>query len=212
MSSIKEVFNNIFNDLQKVFEKDGFKKKDSKTLIRCQENCNQYITILFNKVKGSESGYLQYNIQYSFESINKIVAYLKERQYDKKWVTGSVNLSTLVQNGKVFRHFIDLSTDTNYIVNEVYQLTKNYAYKFLDDYNTVDKFIKGLEENNNIVSLSTAALNKREWNMIASYLLLKENDKIKKVIEAWENFKPDRNLIANCLEKVEKFDLTLFTT
>jgi len=212
MSSIKEVYNNIFYDLQKVFEKDGFKKKDSKTLIRCQENCNQYITILFNKVKGSESGYLQYNIQYSFESINKIVAYLKGRQYDKKWVTGSVNLSTLVQNGKVFRHFIDLSTDTKYIVNEVYQLTKNYAYKFLDNYNTVEKFIKGLEENNNIVSLSTAALNKREWNMIASYLLLKENDNIKKVIEEWENFKPDNNLLANCLEKAEKIDLTLFTT
>ncbi len=210
MNSVKEVYYHILDSLQNSFEKDGFRKKKLNQWIRKSGDCDQYITILFTKIRGCEQANLQYSIQYSFEKANRIIAYLKGEQYEKKWVTGAVNLSSLIKDNKVFSHSIDRGTKAELVADEVYTMTQKYGYAFWENYNTIEKFSNGLKEGKNIISLSTAGVNKREWNQIACYLILNEKEKAEQVIQTWSNHRPDTQVLEACLKKIEGFDLSLF--
>ena len=82
----------ILQELQKF----GFKKKRKGYFIRKVQNCTQSVTVLDTKIRNKQEIHVTIGIGFTYEKVNKMVFYLKNKKYDSGWGTGTDNLGTLI--------------------------------------------------------------------------------------------------------------------
>lgn len=159
----------ILQELQKF----GFKKKRKGYFIRKVQNCTQSVTVLDTKIRNKQEIHVTIGIGFTYEKVNKMVFYLKNKKYDSGWGTGTDNLGTLIGDKKPYGFYINNNTDIENIVDNILFNVKKYAFAFWEECDTLDKFKRKLEEKNNIVHFSTYSLFRPEWNLLALEVLLK---------------------------------------
>lgn len=165
----------------------GFKKKRKGYFIRKIQNCVQNVTILDTKIRNKQEVHVSIGIGFTYEKVNKMVFYLRNKKYDSGWRTGSDNLGTLIADKKPYGFYISSDTDIDKVVDDILFNVEKYAFGFWEECDTLDKFKRKLEEKNNRVHSSTYSLFRPEWNLLALEVLI-NGDRVEEVIDEYLDF------------------------
>lgn len=165
----------------------GFKKKRKGFLIRKIKDCVQNVTVLDTKIRNKQEVHVSIGIGFTYEKVNKMVFYLRNKKYDSEWGTGSDNLGTFIANKKPYGFYISGNTDIDIVVEDILFNVKKYAFVFWEESDTLEKFKMKLEEKNNNIHFSTYSLFRPEWNLLALEVLL-NGDRVEEVIDEYLDF------------------------
>lgn len=187
--------------------KYGFKKKKKHVFRRSVGECQQHISILETKQKGKEEVHISICVGFTYEKINKIISFLQNEKYDKKWATANINISALIGDRKPYGFYISESTDLNPIVQDIVYNIEKYSLSFLDSCDNLEKYEDMLLEKNEKVRNSTYTLKRPEWNLLALSILL-HNNEYKIVLENYkEDFEKNMSLLQVAKDRIMKFDV-----
>ena len=185
MSNIKDKMLEFDRILLEQLQEYGFAKKGKHEFRRKQGECLQHISIADNKVRGEDKVHIDVNIGFKYEQLDKIISYLKNEKYDKKWPTADINLFGIIGTNNVYGFYIDEYTDLVQIINDIMSALVNFGFDFLEKCNTVEKFEQMLIKKDKTVQISTFALEKPEWNLLALSILL-EHLSVDEIVKEYE--------------------------
>lgn len=185
----------------------GFEKKRKNVFVRKKNDCIQYITILETKIKNQNKIHINVKIGFSYEIINRIISFIQEKKYEKKWMTANINLGTLINNKEPYGFYISEESEIDCIVENIMYNLVEYAIGFWNDYDDLKKFYTALKEKRSIIEMSTIALKRPEWNLLALSILL-EPKSFETILEEYDDVLVKNNF---SIEKIKgknlKYDI-----
>lgn len=187
MDDIKIVFSAFEECFGKYAEQIGFKKARKKHYIRKVGQCIQHINILDTKIKGQQSINIRISVGITYIDVNKKVAELRIKEYDSKWATGSNDLGALSVPPENFSRYLLLDTDVDSLCKEIFSRIESNASRFWDKTDSMDKFLKGLLDDEKEVCSSTSGLWRPSWTSLALACLI-EPSKINFVLDKYSDF------------------------
>ncbi len=180
-----------------------FRKK--KYTYECKiEQGSQYISFVTTKTRGKEEVHINIFAGFSYPELNKIIYFIRDEQYDKKWYTAHINIAMLINPKKTYGFYINQFTDVEAIADDILMNIEKYVLLFLDKCNTLEKYESMLLNRDEMVRRST--LKPPEWNLLALSLFFKRqtyNDLIK---EYYDDFARDMPLLQKIQKQIDKFD------
>ena len=109
---------------------------------------------------------------------------MKEKEYDNRWHTTSVNLSTLIDNNAPYGFNINERTTVSTVVDNIVYNIESYSMPFWDENDDLIKFYENLVQKKYMTTIATMALNKPEWNLLALSILL-DRDSSTRIIDEY---------------------------
>jgi len=155
--------------------KHGFKKKRRNTFVRKENDCIQHMTILSTKKRGENTALISINIGFTYERINKIIAFIQEERYDNRWATASINLATLINRNEPYNFYINEEQQLDSTVEDITKNIESYAFDFWGKSNKLEKYYDLLKSENEIIRMATFPLKRPEWSLLALSILLKKD-------------------------------------
>ena len=168
-------------------EVDGFKRRSKAITQKKLGKQSQQLLLYINKLKGADTIRQTYIIRQSFPEIDNVIYYLENEYFSSQWSTGRVWLCTLMPvtaktsglpnavapNG--YTHYLNDDIDIFQLVGEVYDNITKYAYPFLEEYNSPQAILAGLEEQH--PELKTWAVQGSDLFRLACYLFFHQKEK-----------------------------------
>lgn len=177
-------FENKFLDSLNQFD---FKKKRKGYFIRNKKDCIQHIAILQTKIKGRNEVHIDISIGFTYEKINKVISFIKDEKFDKRWPTAAINMGGIIKSNEPYGFYISESTDLDYIIKNIKNDIENYALDFWQSCDSLEKFNGRLLQGDRNVQLSTYSLNRPEWNRLALSVILEQNN-YENIIEEYSSY------------------------
>jgi hypothetical protein len=185
----------------------GFKKKKKHVFSRKVGECLQHISILETKLKGKAEVHISVCVGFTYEKINKVISFIQNEKYDKKWATANINIASLMESRKPYGFYVSEETNLEPIIQDLVHNIEEYSLSFLDTCDNLEKYEKMLIEMDEKVRNSTYTLKRPEWNLLALSILLNHNE-YEEVLEDYkEDFKKNLSLMQVAKEKIKKFDV-----
>lgn len=184
----------------------NFKKKGNHKFKRNVNQCIQHISFVTTKVRGKDEVYINIYVGFTYPKLNETICFLKQEKYDKRWSTSNINMDSLVNLPNVYGFYINETTEFIPIVKDIMYNIEKYAFPFLDNCNTLEKYEKMLVNRDEKVRISTYTLERPEWNLLAISLLLHPH-KCDGIIEEYYNdFEKELSLLENARQKIKEFN------
>lgn len=187
----------------------NFKKSGSHKFKRNVNQCIQHISFVTTKIRGKNEIYINIHVGFTYPKLNETICFLKQEKYDKSWSTSSINIDSLINSANVYGFYINETTEFESIVEDILYNIKKYAFPFLDDCNTLEKYETMLMNKDEKVRISTYTLDRPEWNLLAISLLLHPQTCNDVIEEYYNDFKRDLPLLQNAKQKIEEFNITI---
>lgn len=187
--------------------KYGFKKKRKHVFNRLIGECLQNITIVETKTRGKSEVHICICVGFSYEKVNRLISFIQNKKYDKKWATAGNNLGALIRPKIPYGFYIRETTDLSPIVDDIMHNIEKYAFDFFESCSSLEKYEKMLIDKDENVRSSTSGLKRAEWNLLALALLLNHYD----YEEIFEKYKDDFNrnvsLLQVAKERISDYDV-----
>ena len=185
----------------------GFGKKKNNLFTRTVNDCVQHISVLETKVRGKNEVHISVSVGFTYEIVNKTISFLQCGQYDNKWATANINLSTLINSNKVYGFFINDETDANTVSENIVGNIKEYAFAFLNDFDDMDKFYQKLYARDSLVRMSTFALKRPEWNLLALSIILHKEVYEEILNDYLEDFVKNKYIIEEVKNRIKSYNV-----
>ncbi len=205
MQDIREKMKEFDNMLLKQLSCYDFKKKKKHMFIRKQEDCLQHISVLETKVRGESRVYISICVGFTYEKIDRVISFIQNEEYDNRWATANINITSLMNAKTPYGFYLDESTELEPIIKDILFAIESYSLGFLESCNTLDKYEKMLLDRNENVRKSTYTLKRPEWNLLALAIVLGHKT-IEEIFEEYEDdFKKNIALLKIAKEKIIEF-------
>jgi len=185
----------------------GFRKKRKNFFIRTINESIQHISILDTKVKGKNEVHIYISVGFTYDLVNKAISFIRDVNYDKKWATANINLSSLINNNRIYDFYINEKTDIEYVVTDIIQNIKEYAFEFWDSCNNMEKFYNKLLNRDDIIRKSTFTLKRPEWNLLALSIILEKGNYNDIINDYKEDFEKNKYLIEDIKMRIGNYDI-----
>ena len=188
-----------------ILGKDGFKKKKKHMLIRLCGECIQHISILETKIKGKDEVYISIAIGFSYEKLNKCISFIRGENYDSRWATSNINMTTLINNGETYGFYVNEFTNLSEVALDIAECIQNFAYQFWEKCNNMQKYKTMLINKDDEVCMSTYTLKRPEWNLLALSLLLNDNSYDRIMCEYKKELIKNKSIFEGIEERISQF-------
>lgn len=205
MEIIEKKMLELDNKLLEQLKEYGFHRKKKHVFSRAVGDCIQHIAILETKLKGKAEFYISICVGFTYEKINRLISFIQNEKYDKKWATANINIASLLDSKKPYGFYISEETDLEPIINDIVHAIKEYSLVFLENCDHLERYEKMLKEMDEKVRISTFALKRPEWNELALAILLSRNHE-----EVFEKYRKDFDtnpfLLQVAKERIKNYD------
>lgn len=190
----------ITKELEKQLQLKGFRLKKKNLFTRNAGEFEQSVVIILNKIRGQESGNIQVNVQFRHDELERLIAFLKDEEVSKKWMTTSINIGYLTGEFRYVEWLINESTDIHTTGDQIIKLVDKYAYTFWDEYSSISSIIEGYKRK--AIGLTVIG-NEYNWNLSAAYWLLGDIENAVKVLENWKQGRPSEDEIEKAIDRIK---------
>lgn len=187
--------------------KYGFRKKRKNYFIKKVDDCIQHVSILETNVRGTNEVHINICVGFTFEMVNRVISFIQCEKYNSKWATANINLAFLINPKKTYGFYINDETEVNSIVEDIILNLKKYAFEFWYSCDSMDKFYKKLIKKDELIRMSTFALKRPEWNLLALSILLQEDYYDMIINEYQEEFKKNNYTLEKIRERIINYNV-----
>ncbi len=202
MESLEEKYKEFLELLGEYVHKYNFKNKRKGYYQRKIGECIQYIQITSTKTRQKDEIHIMPIVGFEYVKLDKVIAFLKNRHYEKGFGTGSLTFSCLRDDNKTYAFYIDGNTDIFPIVSVIVDNIEKYALDYLDSCSTLKKYENMLLTEKEKMTYS--AVMKYEWNLLAVSLVLQRNN-YNRIMEDYKtDLSKDRIAFNNVQERIQQ--------
>ena len=202
--SLEEASVYYFSRMVELLAANGFKRQSKSKIRRKVGKCIQEVTVIFDKRRGENRGFVRYNVNFIYEETDKLACYLSGVNYRKGFSTACFSTSPWFHKEIPYEHNI-----YDGITEKKMKEFATYDYKtiteiflpILEQCDTPDKFYKSLEQHE-IVGRSLVFHRVKEWVQIAILLLQGQKEEALAFYDAWEPYHFHHKTVFSVEEKM----------
>lgn len=201
---MNEKFMELMVLLEEGLKRYGFIRKKKHAYQRKIKGGVQEIAISPTKTRGKDEVHIYVLAGFSYPELNKVICFLRDEEYEKKWFTSFINIAFLINPTKPYGFYIDQFTDVASIADNILTNIEKYVLPFLEKCNTLEKYESMLLSRDEAVRSST--VERSVWNILALSLLLNRQNSDELIEEYYSEFAREIKKLEIAKEQIKKYN------
>ncbi len=178
----------------------SYKRKFQKTVGKFKLELN----VQLRKITGQNAGYVSVYPGIIYDELNNLVAELVGVKPRKGWSIAGGNIGNLQPEGEFIEWPVTDTTDVIALGELICGYIHDYGVPFWEDFSSISGLVAGYEREDPRVTLIGNYCYKLQ--MAAAYCILGNKEKAKRVLEKWDQGRPQQKVLELAIQKISMMD------